>query len=601
MKIKIFRILFAVMALSLPSLAQTYALMPIPRQCFNSPSGVPLSGGMLFSYAAGTSTPQATYADYTGTIQNTNPVVLDSAGCAQIWISPNVYKFELQDSLGSSLWVTDNVSDLGLLAAAKSVLLLPPGRALQTIVGPLAADYFQGVSNHITSPNVRVSLIDPNSVFDTPVNPPTFVVDSPTGTRTYRIFDPLHNANFVMNPNGTGNVLDCSQDGITCKRTAYVYFEGGGCNNTTSAMGWDTFGTFSPVPKCVTGTNIQKGVLAFPSAATFIQDNTGTLAAGTSLTTTYPAATVTGNLLVAVIGVDTGRTISGCTDGTNAYTLAKRSTNSTLGLEVWYFNGNATGMAAASTLTCTLSGSGNAALHWMEYNGILTASALDVTASNSGTGTAVTSGTTAGTAQNTELIISAVSALVSPAITGQDGWVKHQSIAETTHVIASDQGKIQQATATQSGTFTLASSQAWASAVVAFKANVTGSTRAQRHWFTPAFFSTASRPVDTGWYWLAPEVATGTINVQLAAQVVCSAPGSSDDPVFLAGTAATASVSATAPLISTYTPLTPLVSTGCAANNLLHFQVFRQQYDPNDTYEGYVYLIGAPLFYGVNN
>ena len=43
-------------------------------------NGVPLSGGLIYTYLAGTSTPQATYTSASGTIQNSNPIVLDSAG-----------------------------------------------------------------------------------------------------------------------------------------------------------------------------------------------------------------------------------------------------------------------------------------------------------------------------------------------------------------------------------------------------------------------------------------------------------------------------------------------------------------------------------------
>lgn len=55
-----------------------------------------LAGGKVYTYAAGTTTPLATYTDAGGMSANTNPVVLDSAGRADIWLTEGVsYKFIL--------------------------------------------------------------------------------------------------------------------------------------------------------------------------------------------------------------------------------------------------------------------------------------------------------------------------------------------------------------------------------------------------------------------------------------------------------------------------------------------------------------------------
>jgi hypothetical protein len=43
-------------------------------------NGVMLSGGLLYTYAAGTTTPQATYTSISGDVANTNPIVLNSSG-----------------------------------------------------------------------------------------------------------------------------------------------------------------------------------------------------------------------------------------------------------------------------------------------------------------------------------------------------------------------------------------------------------------------------------------------------------------------------------------------------------------------------------------
>lgn len=86
-------------------------LSPVFRQrFFDNVTGAPLAGGMLYSYQAGTTTLQATYANAGGTA-NTNPVVLDVNGYADIWLDPALaYKFILTDASGNQLWSVDNVS-----------------------------------------------------------------------------------------------------------------------------------------------------------------------------------------------------------------------------------------------------------------------------------------------------------------------------------------------------------------------------------------------------------------------------------------------------------------------------------------------------------
>ena len=76
-------------------------------------SGVPLNGGLLYTYAAGTTTPQTTYSDSTGATPNANPIVLDSAGrvAGEVWLTTGLnYKFVLKTSTGTTLWTNDNIA-----------------------------------------------------------------------------------------------------------------------------------------------------------------------------------------------------------------------------------------------------------------------------------------------------------------------------------------------------------------------------------------------------------------------------------------------------------------------------------------------------------
>jgi len=85
-------------------------------------NGVPLSGGLVYTYAAGTTTPLVTYTSASGTIANTNPVVLDSAGRPpnEIWLTGVAYKFVLKTSAGVTIWTMDNINGLQVSGVAST-------------------------------------------------------------------------------------------------------------------------------------------------------------------------------------------------------------------------------------------------------------------------------------------------------------------------------------------------------------------------------------------------------------------------------------------------------------------------------------------------
>lgn len=86
----------------------------IPHITFVGAAGLPCAGCSLYTYTAGTTTPFPTYTDSTGVSQNTNPIILDAAGGANIWVGRHSYKFILKDALGNTIWTVDNVTSTGL-------------------------------------------------------------------------------------------------------------------------------------------------------------------------------------------------------------------------------------------------------------------------------------------------------------------------------------------------------------------------------------------------------------------------------------------------------------------------------------------------------
>lgn len=93
----------------------TVALAPSPKfQAFTA-AGVPLVGGKLYTYASGTTTPLATYTDMTGGTPNTNPIILNSRGEANVILTENTpYTFVLADANDVVIWTVDDIVSVGL-------------------------------------------------------------------------------------------------------------------------------------------------------------------------------------------------------------------------------------------------------------------------------------------------------------------------------------------------------------------------------------------------------------------------------------------------------------------------------------------------------
>jgi hypothetical protein len=86
------------------------SLTPTPKQQFFDANGAPLVAGKVYTYAGGTTTPIATYTSQTGATANTNPIILDSRGMANIWLQPTIaYKFLVTDSNDVPQYTTDNI------------------------------------------------------------------------------------------------------------------------------------------------------------------------------------------------------------------------------------------------------------------------------------------------------------------------------------------------------------------------------------------------------------------------------------------------------------------------------------------------------------
>lgn len=83
------------------------------KKFYFTDAGVPLAGGKIYYYEAGTDTLKDTYTSSAGTTPNSNPVVLDSAGRATIFFGSGSYKEVVKDSSDNLISTVDGISSTG--------------------------------------------------------------------------------------------------------------------------------------------------------------------------------------------------------------------------------------------------------------------------------------------------------------------------------------------------------------------------------------------------------------------------------------------------------------------------------------------------------
>jgi len=122
-------------------------------QQFNS-LGEPLNGGLLYFFAAGTSTPQSAYQDTSLTIPYPNPITLDAAGrVPSFYLDDGQIKIRLTDAFGVTQIAADNL----LVIGASSGTGTPPSVDATTVlqVGDLKVRYGTGAHSGWVRANGR--------------------------------------------------------------------------------------------------------------------------------------------------------------------------------------------------------------------------------------------------------------------------------------------------------------------------------------------------------------------------------------------------------------------------------------------------------------
>ena len=195
----------------------TTQLAPFPRFRALDQNGNALPGAKLYTYAAGTSTPLATYDAQDGLSANANPVVCDSEGYADVWLAQNTaYKFTLKDSSDVQQWEVDEITGLGATGSSGNDLDIAGDTGSGTVT--LGTDTFtvEGTANQMetTFATDTITMAFTNDV--TMPNDLTVTADLIVDTSTLKV-DSTNNRVGIgtATPSNTLHLLDGSGSGAT--------------------------------------------------------------------------------------------------------------------------------------------------------------------------------------------------------------------------------------------------------------------------------------------------------------------------------------------------------------------------------------------------
>lgn len=151
----------------------------VAAQFFDN-SGNVLTGGKIYTYLAGTTTPATTYTTSAGTVAWSNPIVLDASGrvsgSGEVWLTDSiVYKFVLKDSNDVLIATYDNITGINSnfvnFVSAEETQTATQG---QTVFNLTTMEYQPGVNNLLVFVNGSKQIVTTNYV-ETDSDTVTFV------------------------------------------------------------------------------------------------------------------------------------------------------------------------------------------------------------------------------------------------------------------------------------------------------------------------------------------------------------------------------------------------------------------------------------------
>jgi len=130
-------------------------------QFFNA-NGAPLTGGLLYTYLSGTSTPATTYTSRAGTANNTNPIVLDAAGRtpAEVWLDGGVlYKFVLKTSTYVQIGSYDSIPAINDTTSISNLITVAGTNTLTGLATPALGGYATGAQFSFIAQNNNTAAV----------------------------------------------------------------------------------------------------------------------------------------------------------------------------------------------------------------------------------------------------------------------------------------------------------------------------------------------------------------------------------------------------------------------------------------------------------
>lgn len=177
---------------------------------FFTDDGIPLAGGKIFTYTAGTTTPQATYTTVAGSIAHSNPIILDANGRVnEVWLTEGVnYKFIIKDANDNILGTYDDLTGINDVASLINQVYVNLADTNDVAKGDALIGFKQsnlsGVYGGAIGQTVHRKLQEIVSVFDFMTL--AQIADVQAGTKLIDVRTPINNAFAAVIGNGGGTL-----------------------------------------------------------------------------------------------------------------------------------------------------------------------------------------------------------------------------------------------------------------------------------------------------------------------------------------------------------------------------------------------------------
>lgn len=359
------------------------SLSPDAVQHFTDNNGNPLSGGLLFTYAAGTMTKLATYTDATGATPNTNPIILNSRGEAGVWLQQGTpYKFILSpagdtDPPSNPIWTVDSIlTSPGQLAASTSVTV--PGQ------GTLA----------LTAAQLNYSLIKLQGTLTG-----ALTVTIPSGTSGEWTFFNQTSGGFAITVQTTAAAVSGTSSGGNIASTL---------NDTTKSWTTNQFSSGSVTITAGTGNGQTRAVLTNSATQLVVQP-----------WSTTPDATSAYTVGFSSVTIPQGQPQTLASDGSGIYAVSYVPNNWKTANAQFYLPA-AAGLGTTAVVTGTITNNDTVAL----------------TATGSFAGSPVTVTYTVHTADNLSTIAAGLAALVNASATLSTAGIRASSSGATAYLFS---------------------------------------------------------------------------------------------------------------------------------------------------------------------